>query len=250
MANTLRIKRRASGSPGAPSSLNNAELAYNEVDDILYYGKGTGGEGGSATTVEAIGGAGAVVTLSGTQTVTGNKTFSGDVTVPTPTSNGHAATKLYVDSATPNVVAGDGIDVSVDGSNVTVAADATIARLASPTFTGVPAAPTATAGTNTTQVATTAFVAAAVSGLVDAAPDALNTLNELAAALGDDANFATTISTSLGEKMVKASNLSDVADVATARSNLGLGSLALQASSNVSITGGSIDGITLDGGTF
>lgn len=250
MANTLRIKRRASGSPGAPASLLNAELAYNEVDDILYYGKGTGGEGGSATTVEAIAGAGAVVTLSGSQTVTGDKTFSGDVTVPTPTSNGHAATKLYVDSATPNVVAGDGIDVSVDGSNVTVTVESSVARLASPTFTGTPAAPTASAGTNSTQIATTAFVSAAVSAIVDTAPEALNTLNELAAALGDDANFATTISTSLGEKLVKASNLSDLTSVSTARTNLGLGSIATQASSNVSITGGSINGITLDGGTF
>ena len=250
MANTLRIKRRASGSPGAPSTLNNAELAYNEVDDILYYGKGTGGEGGSATTVEAIAGAGAVVTLSGTQTITGAKTVSGSLTVPTPTSNGHAATKLYVDSATPNVIAGDGISVSTSGSNVTVAADSGIARLASPTFTGTPAAPTAASGTNTTQVATTAFVATAVANLVDAAPGALDTLNELAAALGDDANFATTISTSLGEKLVKASNLSDLASASTARTNLGLGSIATQASSNVSITGGSINGITLDGGVF
>lgn len=55
MANTIRIKRRSSaGSSGAPSSLENAELAYNEADDTLYYGKGTGGAGGSATTVEAI----------------------------------------------------------------------------------------------------------------------------------------------------------------------------------------------------
>ena len=198
MANTLRIKRRASGSPGAPSTLTNAELAYNEVDDILYYGKGTGGEGGSATTVEAIGGAGAVVTLSGTQTVTGNKTFSGTVTVPTPSSNGHAATKAYVDGAVPNIAAGSGI--SITGTTTkTIAVDSGIARLASPTFTGVPAAPTAASGTNTTQVATTAFVATAVANLVDAAPAALDTLNELAAALGDDSNFATTISTSLGE---------------------------------------------------
>ena len=79
MANTLRIKRRASGGSGAPSSLANAELAFNEVDDTLYYGKGTGGAGGTATTVEAIGGIGAFVGLSGTQTITGNKTFSGTV---------------------------------------------------------------------------------------------------------------------------------------------------------------------------
>jgi hypothetical protein len=112
MSNKIRIKRRASGNAGAPSSLENAELAYNEVDDVLYYGKGTGGIEGTATTVEAIGGAGAYLTLSGTQTVSGNKTFSGTVVVPEPTANTHATTKLYVDSAISNVatsftVAGD-----------------------------------------------------------------------------------------------------------------------------------------------
>ena len=79
-------------------------------------------------------------------------------------------------------------------------ADAAIALKAdidSPTFTGTPAAPTAGAGTNTTQLATTAFVTAAVAALVDGAPGAIDTLNELAAALGDDANFSTTITNSI-----------------------------------------------------
>lgn len=83
MANTVRIKRRASGSPGAPTSLANAELAYNEVDDVLYYGKGTGGAGGTATTIPAIAGPGAFLTLSTAQTVSGAKTFTGDVNVIT-----------------------------------------------------------------------------------------------------------------------------------------------------------------------
>jgi hypothetical protein len=87
MANTVRIKRRASGSPGAPASLANAELAYNEVDDVLYYGKGTGGAGGTATTTPAIAGAGAYLTLSTAQTVSGNKTFTGDIIVPTQASS-------------------------------------------------------------------------------------------------------------------------------------------------------------------
>jgi hypothetical protein len=113
MANTLRIKRRATGNAGAPTSLENAELAFNEVDNILYYGKGTGGAGGSATTVEAIAGLGAFTTLTSEQTISGNKTFSGTVIVATPTANGHAATKLYVDGAvasatTTFTLAGDG----------------------------------------------------------------------------------------------------------------------------------------------
>ncbi|MBD8791209.1 phage tail protein [Pseudomonas syringae] len=74
------------------------------------------------------------------------------------------------------------------------------ANLNSPSFTGTPAAPTATPGTNTTQLATTAFVQAAVSALVNAAPGALDTLKELATALGNDANFSTTIMGLLGQK--------------------------------------------------
>jgi phage-related tail fiber protein len=87
MASTIRIKRRVSGSPGAPAALENAELAYNEVDDVLYYGKGTGGVGGSATAIPAIAGSGAYATLASAQTISGNKTFTGDVVVPTQASS-------------------------------------------------------------------------------------------------------------------------------------------------------------------
>jgi phage-related tail fiber protein len=83
MSNTFRIKRRASGSGDAPANLENAELAFNEVSDVLYYGKGTGGVGGSATTVEAIGGKGAFLSLSGAQSVAGIKTFTDSPVVPT-----------------------------------------------------------------------------------------------------------------------------------------------------------------------
>jgi len=92
MANTIRIKRRASGNAGAPESLENAELAYNEVDNTLYYGKGTGGAGGTATTVEAIAGAGAYVTKATSQTISGAKTFSESVTFSNTVSLGGSAT--------------------------------------------------------------------------------------------------------------------------------------------------------------
>lgn len=66
MSNTVRIKRRAAGgAAGAPASLANAELAYNEQDDVLYYGFGTGGAGGTATTVKPIAGSGFAVQLGG-----------------------------------------------------------------------------------------------------------------------------------------------------------------------------------------
>lgn len=70
--------------------------------------------------------------------------------------------------------------------------------------------------------ASTGYVDAALAALVDSSPGTLNTLNELAAALGDDANFAATVSTSIGTKLAKASNLSDLIDAAAARTNLGL----------------------------
>ncbi|MCU0797564.1 MAG: hypothetical protein MUF31_16715 [Akkermansiaceae bacterium] len=75
------------------------------------------------------------------------------------------------------------------------------APLASPALTGVPTAPTAAAGTSTTQIATTAFVATALGNLIGSAPAALDTLNELAAALNDDANFAATVTASLSGKL-------------------------------------------------
>jgi hypothetical protein len=77
------------------------------------------------------------------------------------------------------------------------------APLESPSLTGTPLAPTAAPGTNNTQIATTAYTDAAVAALVDGAPDLLNTLNELAAAIDDDANFASTLTTLAGEKVAK-----------------------------------------------
>lgn len=124
------------------------------------------------------------------------------------------------------------------------------APLSSPALDGTPTAPTATGGTNSTQIATTAFVQAAIVAVINGAPGALDTLKELADALGNDGNFATTITNSLATRLTASSNLSDLTNVATARTNLGLESMATQNASNVSITGGAIDGVTIDGGTF
>jgi len=82
------------------------------------------------------------------------------------------------------------------------------APLASPALTGTPTAPTASGTTNTTQIATTEFVQTKVNELIGGAPDLLNTLNELAAALNDDENFAADVTTSLAAK-ASLVNLSD-----------------------------------------
>ncbi len=81
------------------------------------------------------------------------------------------------------------------------------APLNSPALTGTPTTPTARQGTNNTQIASTAFVMAAIAALVDSSPDALNTLNELAAALGNDPNFATTMTNALAGKQPKDATL-------------------------------------------
>ncbi|WP_407171614.1 phage tail protein [Citrobacter farmeri] len=99
---------------------------------------------------------------------------------------------------------------------------------ASPTFTGTPKAPTAAAGNNSMQLANTAFVQAAIAALVASSPAALDTLNELAEALGNDPNFATTMTNALAGKMDKAANGSDIADVAVFLKNLGIGSVATE----------------------
>lgn len=104
MANNIRIKRRAAGgASGAPSSLANAELAFNEQDNVLYYGKGSGGAGGTATQVIAIGGPGAFLPLTDTA----------------------AAAQKLINARTIN-------GVSFDGSaNITINAVDSTARIAS-----------------------------------------------------------------------------------------------------------------------
>jgi hypothetical protein len=96
------------------------------------------------------------------------------------------------------------------------------APLASPALTGTPTAPTAAVATNTTQIATTAYVRGEVAALVASSPSTLDTLNELATALGNDPNFATTVSTTIGTKLARSSNLSDLTDIDAARANLGV----------------------------
>lgn len=169
MANTIRIKRRGSGAAGAPASLASAELAFNEVDNTLYYGKGD--SSGTATSIAAVAGDGAFLSLAGTQTVSGNKTFNGTATfgstvslgssasATTPASNSNdttVATTAFVTTKTSGLGTGSVTSValslpnifSVTGSPVTTSGTLT-ASLASQTANHVFIAPNGSAGAPT-----------------------------------------------------------------------------------------------------
>lgn len=98
-----------------------------------------------------------------------------------------------------------------------------------PTFTGEPKAPTPAAGNNTTRIATTAFVQAAITALINGAPDTLDTLKEIAAAINNDPKFSTTINNALSGKQPLDETLTHLSgkDVAGLLAYLGLGELAL-----------------------
>lgn len=120
MANTIRIKRRAAGgASGAPSSLKNAELAYNEQDNSLYYGFGE--SGGNAASIITIGGRGAFADLTTNQTIGGIKTFSSTIS---GSIDGNAATATKWATGRTLSITGDisYTSPSFDGSgNVTAA---------------------------------------------------------------------------------------------------------------------------------
>ncbi|EOJ7564125.1 phage tail protein, partial [Escherichia coli] len=97
------------------------------------------------------------------------------------------------------------------------------ATKASPTFTGTPTAPTPAANDNSKKLVTTEFVARAIAALAGTAPETLDTLKELADALGNDPNFATTVLNKLAEKLAKDQNGADIPDKAAFLQNLGLG---------------------------
>ena len=177
MANTIRIKRRATGGgSGAPASLANAELAFNEQTNVLYYGKGTGGAGGTASQIIAIGGDGAFAPID-------SPAFTGTPTAPTPISSDDStkiATTAFVKanisggtvtsvSATAPLASSGGTTPDISITQSSTSTDGYLsstdwntfndkAPTASPSFTGTPTAPTASNTNSSTQLATTAFV--------------------------------------------------------------------------------------------
>lgn len=138
MSNTIRIKRRATGGGGgAPASLENAELAFNEQTNILYYGTGTGGAGGTATSIITIAGNGAFVDLSSAQTVAGVKTFSSEIVADISGNAGTVTNGVYTTdtgTVTNTMLAND--SVTVGTTEITLgSSETTIAGLVSVTST-------------------------------------------------------------------------------------------------------------------
>ncbi|EHY3712980.1 phage tail protein [Escherichia coli] len=170
-------------------------------------------------------------------------TFTGTPKAPTPAAGNNTtqvATTAFVQAALTALI--NGAPATLDTLKEIAAAinndpnfSTTInnalalkAPLSSPALTGTPTAPTAAQSINNTQIATTAFVKSAIAGMVGSAPAALDTLNELAAALGNDPNFATTMLNALAGKQPLDNTLTNLSgkDVAGLLTYLGLGEAA------------------------
>jgi hypothetical protein len=147
---------------------------------------------------------------------TANK-VAGIMSAVTAAVSGGRSMRLYrrndANSGDEEVVSLPGVSVGGNAGTASAAQGGSTLRseidarapLDSPALTGAPTTPTAAAGTNSGQIASTAFVATAVANVVNTSPAALDTLNELAAALGNDANFSSTVNSALGNRVVKTS---------------------------------------------
>jgi hypothetical protein len=209
---------------GSTATVNNFDVLTKKTDDQNYIIGLIGGTATNAATANTVvkrdgnaSFAANVITANLVGDVTGNAdtattletarniagvSFDGSTNIDIATTN---LTNVTATAAEVNVL--DGITATTTELNYLSGAASNVqaqlndkAPLASPALTGTPTAPTASAGTNSNAIATTAYVDGAVSSLVDSAPDLLNTLNELAAAIGDDANFATTLANSVALK--------------------------------------------------
>ncbi|WP_106378673.1 phage tail protein, partial [Escherichia coli] len=164
-------------------------------------------------------------------------TFTGTPKAPTPAAGNNTtqlATTAFVQAALTALINGApatlkeiaaAINNDPKFSTTINNALALKAPLSSPALTGTPTAPTAAQSVNNTQIATTAFVKSAIAAMVGSAPAALDTLNELAAALGNDPNFATTMLNALAGKQPLDNTLTNLSgkDVAGLLTYLGLG---------------------------
>jgi len=195
MASKILLKKSTTASAvPTTSDVDVGEVAVNTEDKRLF----TQDNGGSVVELGTTPSSMAVdgnTTVGGTLGVTGTTTLgtanvttatvSSSLTVPTPSSNTDATTKLYVDTA-------DALKLDLAGGTMSGAiamGTNKITGLGDPTLAQ--------------DAATKAYVDSEVSAVIDSAPGALDTLNELAAALGDDANFSTTVTNSIATKLPK-----------------------------------------------
>jgi hypothetical protein len=182
-----------------PTTDNDIDLGTNALQFKDLYLNGTANiDSLVADTIDINGGTIDGVTIGGTSagaitgtTITGTSFVIGSATI--------TETELEIlDGATLSTTELNYVDGVT--SSIQTQID-TKAPLASPSLTGIPTAPTAAANTNTTQVATTAYVQTEITELIAGAPGTLDTLNELAAAINDDANYNTTLTTALATKL-------------------------------------------------
>ncbi|HCQ4707336.1 TPA: phage tail protein [Escherichia coli] len=172
-----------------------------------------------------------------------NPTLTGEPKAPTPPAGSNTtriATTAFIQAAITALIGGapatlDTLKEIAAAINNDPKFSTTInnalalkAPLSSPALTGTPTAPTAAQSANNTQIATTAFVKSAIAAMVGSAPAALDTLNELAAALGNDPNFSTTVLNALAGKQPLDNTLTNLSgkDVAGLLAYLGLGEAA------------------------
>ena len=280
MGNIVRIKRRAAGgASGAPSSLQNAEIAFNEQDDTLYYGKGTGGAGGTATTVVAIAGSGAfqprdgdldaLSALSGTGLVrrTGSNAYSLDAAAYiTGINSGNVTTALGFTPENPaNKGAANGYASLDSGGKVPSAqlpsyVDDVLEFVNLAAFPGTGEVDKIYVAIDTNKTyrwgGSTYVEISASPGSTDAVPEGSTnkyyTDARARAAISATGSLSYNSSTgvlSFTDAVTSVAGRTGAVTLATSDIS-GLGTMATQNASNVNITGGSIDGITIDGGTF
>lgn len=238
MANIIRIKRRATGAAGAPTSLQNAELAFNEVDNVLYYGKGTGGAGGTATTVDPIGGFGAFLALTGDQTVNGVKTFNSTIV-----GNIDTASKLLT-ARTVDITGDATWQVTFDGSsNVTSALTLANTGVTAGTYGSATAIPTFTVDSKGRLTAAgTVSVATVLNIAGDTGTDGISLLSDTFTVTGGDG-----VTTTVGTNAVTIDADATIARRADTH-YIGTTAVALnRTSANLALTG--ITSITLPGST-